>query len=186
MVISLMGDIVNIKRSGDDDLFELFQQSCTEVPTDVDEKVQLAASRAIGNTHSTGYPPSLKTLCVLIAGVCLLGVALVRGVTTRWNSAVDSAAMYSVQAQKQNSTIDLQAGILNNSDSQSTLKLGAAMPQNAYPTSGKNTGSENSWRRSKGAWAEYISRLERDPFYQYVQQEKKRFTAQYPDAATVE
>ena len=51
--------------------------------------------------------------------------------------------------------------------------MGAALPA--------DNSSVKSWRRSRGAWAEYIARLERDPFYQYVQQEKMRFEARYPD-----
>lgn len=149
-----MGEVVSLKRSTDDDLQELFLKACPEVPAEVDDKVQLAATRALGG--DVVYQPRVKTVFLMIAAACFLGAAIVKGVTTRWSNAVDSAAQYSVQA----NTLNQEA------------MLGAALPASA--------GGEQSFRRSKGAWAEYIARLERDPFYQYVQQEKLRFEAQYP------
>lgn len=151
-----MGDIVSIKRSSDEDLQELFVMACPEVPSTVNEKVKQAADNSLGGRADTDYQPSFKTVCFIVAGACLLGAVLVKGFTTRWNNAVETAAMYNVQSDS-----------LNNE-----AVLGAAMPASAA--------SEQSWRRTKGAWAEYIARLERDPFYQHVQQEKIRFEARYP------
>ena len=151
-----MGEVISIKRSTDDDLYALFNEACPEVPAAIDEKIQHAAIRAIGGSHEHSAQLSFKTVCLVVAGACLIGVALVRGVSDRWNHAVDSAAMYSVQSNN-----------LNNE-----LVLGAALPP--------ESSGEKSWRRSRGAWAEYVARLERDPFYQYVQQEKMRFEARYP------
>ena len=152
-----MGEVVSIRRSTDDDLLELFSQACPEVPAAVDEKIQLAATRALGVRESHAFQPSFKTVCLVVACACLIGVALVRGVTERWNSAVDSAAIYSVQSHTLNKE----------------PVTGAALPS--------AESGEKSWHRSRGAWAEYIARLERDPFYQYVKQEKMRFEARYPD-----
>lgn len=151
-----MGDVVSIKRSTDDDLHALFKEACPEVPEAVNNKVQSAASHSLGIRSTVVYQPSFKTVCFIVAGACLLGAGLVKGFTTRWNSAVDSAAMYSAQAESLNRE----------------LVMGAALPDTAS--------GEQSWHRAKGAWAEYIARLERDPFYQYVQQEKMRFEARYP------
>ncbi len=153
-----MGDVVSIRKSADDDLLCLFSSACPVVPETLDNKVQLAANRALGSP-ATVHQPSFKTVCVIVAGACLLGAGLVKGFTTRWNSAVDSASSYPVQAE-----------ILNNE-----AVLGAALPASAATAD-----SERSWHRSKDAWAEYIARLERDPFYQHVQQEKMRFEARYP------
>ena len=151
-----MGEVISIRRSTDDDLYALFNESCPAVPDAVDEKVHFAATRALGGNLDHPSQPSFKTVCIVVAGACLIGVALVRGVTDRWNNAVDSAAKYSVQA----SSLNEEA------------VLGAALPM--------DNSSEKSWRRSRGAWAEYIARLERDPFYQHVRQEKLRFEARYP------
>ncbi len=161
-----MGEVISIRRSTDDDLYTLFSQTCPEVPAEVDEKVQLAASRALGGNQVQSSQPSFKTVCLVVAGACLIGITLVRGVTDRWNNAVDSAARYSVQS----SNLNKEA------------VLGAALPLDNGPPDNSSlvNNSENSWRRSRGAWAEYIARLERDPFYQYVLQEKMRFEAQYP------
>ena len=152
-----MGEVISIRRSSDDDLYELFSQACPEVPDAVDEKIQLAAVQALSGSQGRYYQPSFKTVCLVVVSACLVGAALVRGVTNRWNVAVDSAGMYSVQS--------------NNLNSEAIM--GAALPA--------DNSSVKSWRRSRGAWAEYIARLERDPFYQYVQQEKMRFEARYPD-----
>jgi len=156
VVTSSMGDVISIKRAGDDDLSALFLNACPEVPASVDEKVQLAATRALSGGHAPVSGPSFKLVCIAVVGACLIGLALVKGVTTRWNNAVDSAAVYSAQS----NTLNTEAVI------------GAALPA--------STTSENSWRRSRGAWAEYIARLERDPFYQYVQREKMQFEARFP------
>ncbi len=151
-----MGEVISIRRSTDDDLYTLFSDTCPEVPDAVDEKVHLAATRALGGSVDNPSQPSFKTVCLVVVGACLIGVALVRGVTDRWNIAVDSAAKYSVQA----SSLNKEA------------VLSAALPL--------DNSSEKSWRRSRDAWAEYIARLERDPFYQHVRQEKLHFEARYP------
>ncbi len=155
-----MGDVVSIKKSLDDDLHELFVQACPEVPSFVNEKVQNAVNHSLGGGVASNYQPSFRTVCFIVAGACLLGAGLVKGFTARWSDAVDSAAMYTAQSESLNKE----------------AVLGAAMPGTASETGD----SAQSWRRSKGAWAEYIARLERDPFYQHVQQEKLRFQARYP------
>lgn len=153
-----MGDVVSIKKSSDDDLLSLFTSVCPVVSEGVDDRVQQAACLALGRSE-TGYQPSFKAVCIIVAGACLLGAALVKGFTTSWNTAVSSSVAYQAQVE-----------LLN-----TEAMLGAALPASA--------GSERSWHRSKDAWAEYIAKLERDPFYQHVQQEKMRFDAQYPSSA---
>jgi|GEM_PF-4449235 len=158
-----MGNVVSIKKSTDDDLQILFVEACPEVPVAVHDKVRLAANNALGGGAAVVYQPSFKTVCVIVAGACLLGALLVKGVTTRWNNAVDSAALHTVQ------TESLEQEVM----------MGAALPASAA-----SADSASSWRRSKIAWAEYIAQLERDPFYQHVQQEKMRFEARYQSQAT--
>ncbi len=157
--INSMGDVVSIRKSTDDDLHALFVKACPVVPDAVSEKVRLAAGHSLGGRTSGANPLSFKTVCVIVIGACLLGAGLVKGFTTRWNQAVDSANSYTVQAE-----------ILHQE-----ARLGAALPANTQA----ELQGEQSWHRTKAAWAEYIARLERDPFYQYVQQEKKRFKARY-------
>ena len=158
-----MGDVVSIRKSTDDDLHDLFVKACPIVPDAVSEKVRLAADQSLGGRTSVASPLSFKTVCVIVIGACLLGAGVVKGFTARWNQAVDSANAYTAQAE-----------ILHQE-----ARLGAALPANTQADIQANVQREQSWHRTKAAWAEYIARLERDPFYQYVQQEKKRFEARY-------
>lgn len=164
-----MGDVVSIKKSTDDDLHALFSKACPMVPQPVSEKVRLAADHSLGGGASVASQLSFKTVCVIVIGASLLGAGVVKGFTARWNKAVDSALMHTVQAQ----TLDQEA------------ELGAALPASTLPADMQpaDIQREQSWHRTKAAWAEYIARLESDPFYQYVQQEKERFKARYQNGA---
>ena len=152
-----MGEVVSIRRTTDDDLFDFFNASCPSVPVELDEKIRHSASRAVQGQEIVNVGrPSFRTACLLIASVSLVGIILVRGVSARWNDAVESAASYSSSANN----------VVNSPE------LAAAQPVIA---------ATDSWRRSRSAWAEYIEKLESDPFYQYVLSERRRFKAQYPE-----
>jgi len=148
-----MGEIVRFKRSVDDDLSAHFLEACSSVPEELNLKMRDAAMRALGTSASAHSRPSFKVVCLVVIAACLIGTMLARGVTSRWNNAVDSSVA-------------------------SQITMPDAEPQfaAAHPT----RSDVDSWRRTRGAWAEYISRLESDPYYQYVVQEKRRFEARYP------
>ncbi len=152
-----MDNVVSIKSSIDEDLQRLFNDACPSIPDEVSDKVQLAVKHAQGSTSSGAFRSHYKLVCCFVVGACVFGAALVNGFSDRWNRAVASAAVYTVQAE----SVTEEA------------VLGAALPE--------SVDGIQSWQRSKGAWAEYIARLERDPFYQYVVQEKTRFEARYPN-----
>ena len=82
----------------------------------------------------------------------MLGVFIVRGISTRWHDAVNSVASYSQPVEP--------------------LQISAALP-------GEQS-SARSWRRTQSEWAAYIQHLESDPFYQYVLEEKRRYQQSYP------
>lgn len=147
-----MGEVINFKRSKDDDLLDQFQSVCPLVPPELDDVVQNTATQALGNYQPKKSSTSFKTVCLVVAAASVLGVSIVRGVTTRWNNAVEAVASYQPSE---------------------PLQMGAALPSDA--------GSADSWRRTRTEWAEYIRHLESDPFYQYVLEEKRRFKEQFPD-----
>ena len=67
-----MGEVISIKRSTDDDLYALFNEACPEVPAALDEKIQYAAIRAIGGSHEHSAQLSFKTVCLVVAGACVI------------------------------------------------------------------------------------------------------------------
>ena len=146
-----MGEIISIKRSKDDDLLDQFQSVCPQVPAELDEAVRNTATRALGEYQTPKNKTSFKTVCVVVAAVSIIGVSIVRGVTTRWNNAVEAVAAYPQFAEP---------------------AMGAAHSA--------GSGSADSWRRTRSEWAAYIQHLESDPFYQHVLEEKRRFKQRYP------
>lgn len=158
-----MGDVISIKRSTDDDLFSHFEAACPQVPPAVENSIRLSANRAIGGEQRIDQLPSFKYFFVAIAGLCVIGMLLANGVTSRWKNAVQAAAVYSEPN-------DLE-----------TLATASSEPGLAAAIAAELPSSDGSFIRARGAWAEYISRLERDPYYQYVLAEKRRFAAQYPE-----
>ena len=152
-----MGEVVSIRRTTDDDLFDFFNASCPKVPVELDEKVKRSAGRAVQGQEIVNVGrPSFRTACLLVASVSLIGLMLVRGVSVRWNDAVESAASYA------NST----------SSTANQPQLAAAQPVSS---------TVDSWRRNKSAWAAYIETLESDPFYQHVLSERRKFKERYPE-----
>ncbi len=165
-----MGEVISIGRSNDDDLFGHFEKACPKVPTDIDETISQSAARALGG-ETESYKPSFRNVCLGVAGVCCVGILLAHNFTKRWNTAVDTAAMSTVTtdfaiSNKVAQKLPAQAEGLQ------PAQLAAAIPA---------VDSDKSWHRTRAAWVEYITRLESDPFYQYVEREKRRFKARYPD-----
>ena len=169
-----MGDIVSIKRSNDDDLFVHFESACPKVPADVDDIIRQSAARALGGDQASPYKPSFRNVFLVVGGVCGIAMMLSYGVTTRWNNAVDSAARKAASPVIARAVSDELASGAEASGVETAVaaQLSAALP---------SSGSANSWQRTRGAWAEYITRLESDPYYQYVLQEKRRFESRYPN-----
>jgi len=147
-----MANVVNIKRSTDSDLLEQFQLACPDVPANLNDIIGSAATRALGHTRVDKSGLSIKTVCLFVAGACVLGATIVHGVTTRWQNAVESVA--------------------SRTPENTALQIAAALP---------DSGSAESWRRSQSAWAAYIQHLENDAFYQYVLEEKRRYQQRFPD-----
>lgn len=146
-----MGEVINIKRSKDDDLLDRFQSACPQVPAELDEVVRNAATSALGEYRPPKSSASFKTVCLVVAAACLIGVSIVRGVTSRWDKAVESVAAYP--------------------QTMEPVQMGAALPA--------ERNDADSWRRTRSEWEAYILHLESDPFYQYVLEEKRRFNQQY-------
>jgi len=147
-----MGEVISIKRSTDNDLLDQFLLACPEVPAQLNDTIGNAASQALGTHQITKQGLSFKTVCLVVAAACMLGVFIVRGISTRWHDAVNSVASYSQPVEP--------------------LQISAALP-------GEQS-SARSWRRTQSEWAAYIQHLESDPFYQYVLEEKRRYQQSYP------
>jgi len=165
-----MGDVVSIRRSTDDDLLAEFSNACPAIPEVVDASVLNAASRALGTVrtpHREGSS-SFKRGFLLVASIAVVSVAVARGFAWRWDAAVDSASQSEVATLTEFSTEPASA----------EPPIAAAQDAKAYDPIADR---QSSWQRSRGAWAEYIARLERDPFYQHVLEEKRKFAEQYPE-----
>jgi len=104
-----------------------------------------------------------------VASVAVVSIAVARGFALRWDAAVDSASRNEVAALTEFSQ--------DTATPSSEPKMAAAQDEALEPIAG----SQSSWQRSRGAWAEYIARLERDPFYQHVLEEKRKFAEHYPE-----
>jgi len=158
----IVGEVVSIRRSKDDDLLAQFEERCPDVPVELSASVHAAAEQALGYGKAGGYEPSFKTVCVTVALASFVGLLAGRGLTSRWNQAVDATASIN-----SSTLIEADAESRNNEPEMAA----------AFPVQQSN---QDSWRRSKVAWAEYITRLEKDPFYQHVIEEKRRFEMQFP------
>jgi len=179
-----MGDVVNIRRSTDDDLLAEFSKACPAIPIDVDTSVLNAAERALGTSRSRrdNGSPSFKRGFLLVAGVAIVSIAVARGFAWRWDAAVDSASRNEVatftEFSQDTAPASTEASPALEPGQSSEPKIAAARNTSAQDPLADR---QSSWQRSRGAWAEYIARLERDPFYQHVLEEKRKFAEQYPD-----
>ncbi len=169
-----MGEVVSIKRSNDDDLFVHFESACPKVPADADDIIRQSAARALGGDQASTYKPSFRHFFLVVGGVCGIGMMLSYGVTTRWNNAVDSAARKSTPSAIASATSvkPMPVAEAPGIETKVGAQLAAALP---------SVSGADSWQRTRGAWAEYITRLESDPYYQYVEEEKRRFESRYPN-----
>jgi len=174
-----MGDVVNIRRSTDDDLLAEFSKACPAIPAAVDTSVLNAASRTLGvpRTQRSRRATSFKRGFLLVASVAVVSIAVARGFAWRWDAAVDSASRHEVATLTEFSQ-DTATRASAEATPYSEPTMAAAQDASAYDLIADR---QSSWQRSRGAWAEYIARLERDPFYQHVLEEKRKFAEQYPE-----
>ncbi len=175
-----MGEVISITRSTDDDLRVSFLSACPEVPMELNDTIHGAASHALGTTRSRVAPVGLsfKTVCLAVAGSCLVGVVVLRDIAPGWNDKVEvTRDLATPQMAAAVASLDFNPS--DSMEGESTAFATAGSETQGSGTLVRDT-SQESWQRSQSAWAAYIARLESDPYYQYVVQEKRRFEARHP------
>ncbi len=125
-----MGDVISIRRQGDNDIYRIFDARGPILPDDLDDKIKTAAARALGKKTPQG-DGAFRSACLIVVCLSLLGIV----VAQRIQYASVSAPQATVASAA-------QAGV--------PLPFAAAKtPQN-----------DVHWRQSEQSWSSHIEQLE--------------------------
>ncbi len=78
-----MGEVINISRASDLDIFSEFDAQCPSIPEEIDTAIRACALGAVNQNTSAAKPASFRAICVVVVLVSLVALAAVKGLTSR-------------------------------------------------------------------------------------------------------